>query len=156
MERPLVRFELGVCERRTGPGRQVCDRFLPHLPGKRHGHSCLEDRAGQIQYPGRAVISLHQDDLECSSHLPRPPVTRVHGGDELIPDLDPLRLAHVQECDVTQALELVNLSEAQNGGGDIRITKADGVTEVAREIVSCDVNTLGSYASDANPSQVLQ
>lgn len=29
----------------------------------------------------------------------------------------------------------------QNGGGDIRITKADGTTEVAREIVSCDTGT---------------
>jgi hypothetical protein len=29
----------------------------------------------------------------------------------------------------------------KNGGGDIRITKADGTTEVPREIVSCDTTT---------------
>ncbi len=29
-------------------------------------------------------------------------------------------------------------AHAKDGGGDIRITKADGITEVAREIVTCD------------------
>jgi hypothetical protein len=29
----------------------------------------------------------------------------------------------------------------KNGGGDIRITKADGTTELAREVVSCDTGT---------------
>lgn len=29
-------------------------------------------------------------------------------------------------------------AHVKNGGGDIRITKADGTTEIAREIVSCD------------------
>jgi len=32
-------------------------------------------------------------------------------------------------------------THVKNGGGDIRITKADGETELAREVVSCDTGT---------------
>lgn len=32
-------------------------------------------------------------------------------------------------------------STVKNGGGDIRVTKADGTTEVAREVVFCDTGT---------------
>lgn len=32
-------------------------------------------------------------------------------------------------------------THVKNGGGDIRVTKADGITEVAREVVTCDTGT---------------
>lgn len=52
-------------------------------------------------------------------------------------------------ADLTDYVGYIDLSEmpagfwttVQNGGGDIRITKTDGTTELAREIVSCDTGT---------------